>query len=332
MLRSLVAPVANGQEEFLLRRNLSREGLEVALEEGACLWLDITDSTSDEVDWLEKLLKLHPAVVEDLRRTDRRPSLLIYPNYLFLSLFQPLIRTDKVESLEVHCLLSENIFVTVRSSASTAVDEAYDLAAHNVDYWRMGRQGMNYFLYLTAQRVVDSYYPLLDRISNRLSDMEETLLHRSNDFSRQATYRIKQQLITLRQMVAPQREVLSSLLGEGRIAQSPEARDLFRHLYERILRVYDVIDSQRDLWSNVLDLIQSKESSRMANAVNRLTVLSMIFLPLTFLVGLFGLNFITTRPELEIPLPGQMVFILLVVVAVLTSMILAYLFRRQGWL
>lgn len=333
MLRSLVAPVQNGQGEFLLRRNLSRESLEVALSEGTCMWLDITDSTTDEVDWLEKMLRLHPAVVEDLRRTDRRPSLLIYPNYLFLSLFQPLIKSDKVESLEVHCLLCENVFVTVRSSASTAVDEAYALAAQNIDYWRAGtQQGMSYFLYLTAQRVVDSYYPLLDRISNRLSDMEETLLHRSNDFSRQATYRIKQQLITLRQMVAPQREVLSSLLGEGRIAQSSEARDLFRHLYERILRVYDVIDSQRDLWSNVLDLIQSKESSRMANAVNRLTVLSMIFLPLTFLVGLFGLNFITTRPELTIPLPGQMVFALLVVAAVLTSLVMAYLFRKQGWL
>lgn len=70
----------------------------------------------------------------------------------------------------------------------------------------------------------------------------------------------------------------------------------------------------------------------MANAVNRLTVLSMIFLPLTFIVGLFGLNFITTQPELSIPLPGQLVFTLIVLIAVLMSIILFALFRKRGWL
>jgi magnesium transporter len=107
---------------------------------------------------------------------------------------------------------------------------------------------------------------------------------------------------------------------------------LFRHLYERVLRVYDVIDSQRDLWSNVLDLIESQDSARMGDAVNRLTVLSMIFLPLTFIVGLFGLNFITTEPELSIPLPGQFVFGIIVLITLITSAILFVLFRRRGWL
>jgi magnesium transporter len=330
MLRSLIAPAGLGRDEdFLLSRNLTREGLEQAHANGECIWMDFVDPTKEEIKWLEGLLNLHPTVVDDLLRYDRRPTLLAYPEYLFLSLFQPQMRVDKVESMEVHCLLTPHLFVTLRDTGTTAVDGAYDLAAQNLDYWR---QGMTYFLYLTAQYVVDSYYPLLDRISTRLSDLEEIILDNGGEVHRNSVYRIKQQLITLRQMVAPQREVLSSLIGERRIAETSEGRDLFRHLYERILRVYDVIDSQRDLWSNVLDLIQSQESTRMANAVNRLTVMSMIFLPLTFVVGLFGLNFVTTEPELSIPLSGQVVFGIIVAITVVTSVSLYSLFRRRGWL
>jgi magnesium transporter len=93
-----------------------------------------------------------------------------------------------------------------------------------------------------------------------------------------------------------------------------------------------VIDSQRDLASNVLDLIESQEATNLANAVSRLTVISMIFLPLTFLVGLFGLNFITTAPEWTIPLPGDWVFGLILGITIVSGFILALYFRKRGWL
>jgi magnesium transporter len=133
-------------------------------------------------------------------------------------------------------------------------------------------------------------------------------------------------------MVAPQREVISNVIGEERLSKTSENRDLFRHLYERLLRIYDVIDSQRDLASNVLDLIESQEATNLANAVSRLTVISMIFLPLTFLVGLFGLNFITTTPEWTIPLRGDWVFALILVVTIISGILLGIYFRKRGWL
>lgn len=330
MLRSLVAPVQKAAPgEITIRRNLTTESLDEALANGEMMWIDAVDPTRDEIQWLEQTFNLHPVVVSDLYREDRRPTLLIYPDYLFLSLFQAQIQQDQVKSQEVHCLVGENFYITVRRTSSTAVNIAYDVAAQNIIYWQ---QGPVYFMYLTAQHIIDSYYPLLDRISHRLSDFETRLFYEDEDIPRYYVYHIKQQLITLRQLVAPQREVLSSIIGESRIAQNSEIRELFRHLYERILRVYDVIDAQRDLWSNVLDLMQSQEAAKMANAVNRLTIFSMIFLPLTFLMGLFGLNFVTTQPELRIPLPGQDVFILLIFICLVLSMIIAVVFRRRGWL
>ncbi len=115
----------------------------------------------------------------------------------------------------------------------------------------------------------------------------------------------------MRQMVAPQREVLSSAIGELRISGADETRDLFRHLYERLLRVYDVIDPQRDLSSNLLDFMQNQESRRLLEVVNRLTLYSMIFLPLTFLISLFDINFLDTAEPLILPLSGWAVLILI---------------------
>lgn len=344
MIRSLVVPLsiiemqngekdAEGQapeEEVVIQRNLSQENLEKAFAENNLLWLDFVDIDSDELQWLHQILKLHPAVVSDLQREDRRPTLVVYSTYMFLSLFQPQITGGQVKGDEIHCLVGERYFITIRKASSTTVEGVYNRIAQNIDVWK---RGVTYFLYLTVQAVIDSYYPQLDRISNQLFELEEkTLDNGEGKASQQSVYRIKQRLIALRQMIAPQREVLSNVIGEERIARLTENRDLFTHLYERLLRIYDVIDAQRDLSNNVLDLLQNQESARLTEAVNRLTIISIIFLPLTFLVSLFSLNFITTEPELQIPLPGTAFFALLTFVTLMAGIALALFFRRKGWL
>jgi magnesium transporter len=292
--------------------------------------MDIIDPTEQEIEWLQTHFDLHPLVVEDIKRVDRRPSLLVYTNYIFLSLFQPEITLEAAHGREIHCLIGENYFITIRGSETTALESAYERAANNPNYWK---SDIAYFLYLTVQATVDAYYPLVDRISNRLNKLEEDLLEAPpTQSTRRSVYRIKNQLIALRQMVAPQREVLSNMIGEERLARTDENRDLFRHVYERLLRVYDVVDSQRDLASNVLDLMRSHESEKLGQAVNRLTIFSMIFLPLTFVIGLFELNFITTDPPLSIPIPGLFMFILILLSMIFIVAGMVWFFRRRGWL
>ncbi|GAB5493764.1 MAG: magnesium/cobalt transporter CorA [Phototrophicaceae bacterium] len=326
MIRSLVAPIEND----IIRRNLSRESLTEALSNDVAVWIDIMDPTEDELKWLQTCLDLHPLVVQDLKRVDTRPTLLAYTNYIFLSLFQPEMKLQQVRGNEIHCIIGEKAFITVRHENTNTVDDAYNRAAQNPNYWE---RDVVYFLYLTMQTTIDAYYPLVDSMSNTLNDLEEDLLDdKESNLTRRKIYRIKQQLISLRQMVAPQREVLSNVIGEERLTRSIENRDLFRHLYERMMRIYDLIDSQRDLSSNVLDLIQSQESQRLGRAVNRLTIFSMIFLPLTFITGLFELNFISTTDQFQLPISGFGLFlsILFSMVAIVGIMV-AY-FRNQGWL
>ncbi|MBX3081977.1 MAG: magnesium transporter CorA family protein [Anaerolineae bacterium] len=331
MMRSLVAfKDAVLDDDFMPGRNLSQEKLEHALQNGDTVWIDVVDAPEEEIRWLEQQLGLHPLVVADLLREDRRPALQVLTKYMFLSLFQPEIRLNKVRGMEIHCLIGANYFITIRPERATAVDEAYNRVAQTVGPWKTGP---SHFLYLTIQHVIDSYYPQLDRISNQLNRQEEVLLQNGiNESSRKPIYTIKQQLINLRQMVAPQREVLSNAVGEERIAANPEIRDLFRHLYERLLRIYDVVDTQRDLASNVLDMIDSREANKLSETVGRLTILSMIFLPLTFFTGLFQLNFATTTDQLQLPISGGAMFIGVMVLMIASVLFMGVYFRRHGWL
>lgn len=333
MIRSLASPAnltRDDDEDFSPRRNLSRTSLEASVEAGDILWIDIVDPEDDEIEWLEQLLDLHPAVVADIERDDIRPTLMVYPHYLFLSLFEPNIKRNKVNGQEVHCLINENLFITVREANAEAVDDAYNRVLQNPDAWS---RGAAYFLYLTTQFIIDAYYPLLDRISNQLNTLEEDIMNGTiNGDARRTVYGIKQQLINLRQMIAPQREVLSGVVGESRVTSNADTRDLFRHLYERLLRVYDVIDGQRDLSSNVLDLLQSQASSRMVDAVNRLTIFSMIFLPLTFFTGLFELGFATTIDTIILPISGQVMFFIVLLCMILSATIMTWMFKRRGWI
>ncbi|NDJ78550.1 MAG: magnesium transporter CorA family protein [Chloroflexi bacterium] len=328
MLRSLVMVKPPSQDEASVQRNLSNGELEKALANGATVWIDIYDGVEDDLPWLETQLNLHPAVVRDLYRDDRRPTLLVYPHFLFLSLFQPQVHRNRVEAHEIHCLIGEDFYVTVRRAETRPVNEAYTRVSKDSASWEYGTV---YFLFLTIQFVVDAYYPLLDKISLRLNELENTVLA-GESVSQHIVYHLKHQLITLRQMLAPQREVLSDVIGQERLIRTPESRDLFRHLYERLLRVYDVLDSQRDFTSNVLDLIQTQESSRLTNAVNRLTILSMIFLPLTVLIGLFELNFITTDPGLVIPISGTLMLLVILGLIVVSIGSMSWFFRHKGWL
>jgi magnesium transporter len=312
-----------------MHRNLTQDNLEKCFADGCVMWIDMISSEDEEIHWLEGLLHLSPIVVADLLREDRRPTLLVYPDYLFLSLFQPDAQSKKLVSKEIHCIIGEHFYVTVRKADATVLDDAYDRVAQNPD---SQDRGVAYFLYLTAQHIIDTYYPLLDRVSNQLNELEEKLLSDSDDKQAQkSVYRIKQNLIGLRKMIAPQREVLSNLIGEQRVSTNSEIRDLFRHLYERLLGIYDVIDSQRELTNNVLEIIANQQSRKMGEAVNRLTIISLVFLPFTFFVGMFDSNFFTVGETVILPISGLAISVGITLLMIASVVIVRTLFQRRGW-
>ena len=125
---NLEAEIVSG-DATILRRNLTQESLEKCLAEGCTMWIDIISPEDKEIHWLESWLQLSPTVVADLLREDRRPTLLVYPQYLFLSLFQPYAQSNTLVSKEIHCIIGEHYFVTVRKADATGAN------------WLRGRAG-----------------------------------------------------------------------------------------------------------------------------------------------------------------------------------------------
>jgi magnesium transporter len=338
MIRSLVlAPDAIASIDAIaadpafLRRNLTQENLEKCLAEGYNVWIDIVSPEAKEIHWLEGLLQLSSHVVEDLLREDHYPTLLVYPRYLFLSLFQPYVPSNGngIIGREIHCIIGDHFCVTVRQADVSAVEAAYERVAQNPASWP---RGVVFFLYLTAQHVIDTYYPLLDRISNQLNELEEKLLNEGDDKQIQkSVYRIKQHLIGLRRMIAPQREVLSNLMGDERIAADADIQDLFRHLYGRLLGIYDLIDSQRELTNNVLDIVAHQQSHKVGQAVNRLTIISMVFLPFTFFVGLFDSNFFIVNKTVILPINGLVISVIITMLMIASVAVMRMIFHRRDW-
>jgi magnesium transporter len=339
MIRSLVitpnaehsasGTTENTADPVLLRHNLSQENLEKCFADGDTMWIDIFAPEDEEIHWLERLLQLSTTVVTDLLREDRRPTLLVYPRYLFLSLFQPHFQNQAIVGKEIHCIIGEHFYVTVWQKDASALEEAYNRVVQNPESWH---RGVAYFLHLTAQHTIDTYYPLLDNISDQLHALEEKFLNDRDDKQAQkSVYRIKQHLIRLRQMIAPQREVLSNLMGEKRISHNSDIRDLFRHLYERLLGIYDVIDSQRDLTSNVLEIIGNQHSRKIGEAVNRLTIISLVFLPFTFFVSLFDSDFFNVSQTMILPISGLSLAIVTIMLMIASIVMTRFVFQRRGW-
>jgi magnesium transporter len=302
-----------------LQRNQSQDRLEAFFAEGSIMWIDVISPEDEEIHWLE-----------DLLREDRRPTLLVYPGYLFLSLFQPLSQGNAILGKEIHCIVGKHFYVTVRQTDASALQESYNRVVQNPASWD---RGVAYFLYLTAQHTIDAYYPLLDRIGNQLHELEEQFLSDSDDKQAQeSVYRIKNHLIRLRQMIAPQREVLSNLMGEQLVSSNRDVRDLFRHLYERLLGIYDVIDSQRDLSGNVLEIISNHHARKIGEAVNRLTVISMVFLPFALFVGMFDAGFFNVSEAVNLPVDGLGITIVIILMIIASIVIMGRVFQQRGWI
>lgn len=129
MIRSLViaantTDTSDGTSDAgILRRNLSQESLESCLAEGSTIWIDIVAPEAEEISWIENCLQLSPTVVADLLREDRRPTLLVYPQYIFLSLFQPHAHGNTLLGNEIHCIIGEHFYVTVRQADTSALEE-----------------------------------------------------------------------------------------------------------------------------------------------------------------------------------------------------------------
>ncbi len=293
---------------------------------GVIRWIDICGQTEADMTLLGERFGFHPLALEDCIHIDQRPKLEEYDGNLFIVIHAfrcPSGNAREMLPQELHAFLGQNYLVTVHAEVMAPLDTAWKRVAADA---ALGRRGADFLYYLIADGVVDANFALLDLLSDALEEIEDSVLGGAQTHDLKNIFALKHTLVGMRRTLSPERDVFSLLCKRGSQLVSERTALYFRDVYDHLVRIYESIDSARDLLGNALDAYLSMVAQRTNEIMKRLTILSAIFLPLTFITGFFGQNF----KDLPIEHAWIMWGVTGLCVVVPTGMLIY--FRRQRWL
>jgi magnesium transporter len=271
---------------------------------------------------------LHPLVIEDILNTDQRPKLEDYDEYLFIvlkSLYHSKVERDEAEIEQISLVLGPSYVLSFQERAGDEFGPVRDRIRNNKG--RVRKMGADYLAYALIDLIVDTYFIVLERLGERMETLEEELVTAPTSETLQAIHQLKREMIFTRKSTWPLREVIGALeRGESPLIQGTTGVYL-RDVYDHTIQVIDAVETYRDMLSGMLDIYLSSISNRMNEVMKVLTIIATVFIPLTFIAGVYGMNF-QHMPELAWPWAYPMVWLVMIVIA---GAMLVY-FQRKRWL
>ncbi|MDD4650285.1 MAG: magnesium/cobalt transporter CorA, partial [Desulfoplanes sp.] len=268
-------------------------------EEPSVLWMNMDGIHDIEMlKTIGNVFTIHPLTLEDILNTEHRPKMEEYDTYLFmvLKLFTLSEDLGELEIEQVSFALGENYILSFQEQQGDVFDEVRSRI--RAGKGKIRSQGADYITYALIDAVVDSYFLVLEHISDRIESLEEELLISPNPGMPEEIHSLKRSLILLRKFISPMREVVSGFLHtESGLIRDP-TKIYLRDVHDHIIQLIETIQSHRDILSGLLDLYLSSISQRMNEVMKILTIIATIFIPLTFVAGVYGMNF-EYMPELK---------------------------------
>lgn len=296
------------------------------------VWVDLNDeSIVDTRHILTDDFKFHPLSVDDALVETHIPKIDDWEDYLYLSIIavkpdQPLEDLDK--SLEMDVFLGKNYIVTYHPEEIHAIDLVW--GNFQRDERRLLR-GSNYILYHIIDELANDYMTMIDQIDMDVESIEDKLIEKPDNKLLQQIFSIKRSLLNLRRIVAPQREVLNKLSRGDFAVIGQKERMYYRDVYDHLVRVHDITESLRDLVTGALDTYLSVVNNRLNDIMKTLTIITTIFMPLSFLTGFFGMNFFGPSNQLNNWTGGHAFYIALAVFVGLPLSMFQWM-RKRNWM
>jgi len=265
---------------------------------GTNMWLNL-DGLHDTalIEAIGNTFGLHALLLEDILNTGQRPKIEEYEDCLFIVLKMLHVNEHTQFTLEqVSIVLKQGMVISFQEQPQDVFDPMRERL--RLGKGKIRHLGADYLAYRMMDSIIDGYFSGLEQIGDRIEEIEKELLEKPSDVVIQKIYSLRQQMLYLRKAVQPLRDVANQLQnGESLLIQENTAV-YFRDLYDHTIQVIDAVDTYRDLLSNMLDNYLSLMSHRMNSVMKVLTIVGSIFIPLTFIAGVYGMNF-TYMPELE---------------------------------
>jgi magnesium transporter len=306
------------------REDLSPAECKASLETVPITWIHAYGYAPPELlKDLGQTFGLHPLALEDVLNTGQRPKLENYDQQLFAVMSLPVWHDEELSTEQVSLFFGKNYIISFYNGEHDPFEPVRKrLRAGG----RLRGRGADYLFYTLLDVIVDLGFPILEDLGEWIEDLEEELLGKPSRATLSQIHQLKRDLLLLRRMLWPQREVVNQLLREDQTLIDEATRPYLRDCYDHTIQIMDLFETYRDMTAGMMDVYLSSVSNRLNDIMRVLTVIATIFIPPTFLVGVYGMNFVG-MPELHWRYGYLLVW--LTIIAMIGGMLL--FFKRKNW-
>ena len=296
------------------------------------LWVDFEGPAGEyEEGILQNVFHFHPLAVEDAIKGTHVPKVDDWDEYIYVAL--QAIRFDRTNggeliTQELDVFLGKNYLVTYHNQAIHAVGRVWEACQHGE---RHLRDGADHLLYRLTDEVMTDYMPVIEAMDDVIDQAEDDIFARPTPETLASIFTLKRAVLHLRRIIGPQREVLNKLARDEYAVIDSKAKIYFRDVYDHLVRLHDLSESIRDLVGGALDTYLSVINNRMNEIMKTLTIITTLFMPLTFIVGFFGMNyFMASQPYTA--WTDEPVFNLTLLLMLATPVFMFWWMHRRGWM
>ncbi|MDZ8028699.1 MAG: magnesium/cobalt transporter CorA [Nostoc sp. DedQUE11] len=298
-------------------------------------WVDVQGLGSQDIlQRLGRVFDLHPLVLEDVVNVPERPKTEDYEDQLlFISrMVVPKEKTCGFYSEQVSLILGKNYLLTVQEEPE---HDCFEPVRSRIEKGKgiIRSQKADYLAYALLDAIIDGYFPVLELYGERIEELEEEVIVKPTPQTLQSIYQIRRELLQLRRAIWPQRDAINSLIRDGSDLISEDVRIYLRDCYDHAVQVMDMVETYRELASGLMDVYLSAVSNKMNEIMKVLTVISSVFIPLTFVAGIYGMNFNTEKSPYNMPeLNWYWGYPICLAAMGVIAVCMLLFFWRRGWL
>jgi magnesium transporter len=304
------------------------------LDSESVSWVDVKGLGSEDVlRRLGKVFSLHPLVLEDIVNVPQRPKIEEYDDQLLIIARMVTMKSsgNGFVSEQVSLVLGRHYLLTVQE------EPEYDCFGPIRERLRTGKgsirkQGADYLAYALLDSIIDGFFPVLEEYGEKIEELEDEVVSNPSRQTLEKIHSIKRELLGLRRAIWPQRDAINALIRDGNELISHEVHIYLRDCYDHAIQVLDMVETYRELAASLMDVYLSSVSNKMNEIMKLLTVISSIFIPLTFIAGVYGMNFDPSKSPFNMPeLDWYWGYPACWAVMLTTAFSLIYFFWRRGW-
>ena len=295
-------------------------------EDSLVNWINVSGvHNEDIIEDMGQIFDIHPLVLEDIANTEQRPKLDIHDDYLFIVL--PILVYDEEENEaqveQISLLLGDNYVITFQEDSNN-----FDIIKERIQnkYGNLRKRGPDYLAYALIDSIVDDYYLSLELLGEEIEQLENEMLDNPNQEIISEVKQYRNEIYIIRKYIRPLRGVLRSLLHlENSLIKKP-TRKYLKDVYDHVLEITDMVSLLHDMLNNSFEFYLSNSSNKMNEVMQVLTIIATLFIPLTFITGLYGMNF-KYMPELEY----RIAYPTVLGVMLITVVVLLIYFKKKNW-